>query len=201
MLASNGIEAFAFTQSGLSQTNAPDIELIFAPMEWRNEGLEPPQIDGFSIGAVAVAPLSRGYVSLKSPDPLQPPAIDFGMLTDPSGVDFAVILKAISLARKIAGAMPPTDFAGESAPGETVTGDDELLAWLNTCIQTVYHPTSTCRMGSDHNAVVSPQLRVNGIDALWVADASVMPAIPRGHPNAVVAMIANRAAGWVGAVA
>jgi choline dehydrogenase len=64
-------------------------------------------------------------------------------------------------------------------------------------MQTVYHPTSTCRMGSDERAVVDPQLRVRGVESLWIADASVMPSVPRGHPNAVVAMIANRAARWV----
>ncbi|MBK7706202.1 MAG: hypothetical protein IPN69_20900 [Acidobacteria bacterium] len=64
-------------------------------------------------------------------------------------------------------------------------------------MQTVYHPTSTCRMGSDPGAVVDPRLRVNGFDGLWVADASVIPSVPRGHPNAVVAIIANRLADWI----
>jgi len=64
-------------------------------------------------------------------------------------------------------------------------------------MQTVYHPTSTCRMGSDQGAVVDSELQVRGVERLWVADASVMPSVPRGHPNAVVAMIAERAARWV----
>jgi len=64
-------------------------------------------------------------------------------------------------------------------------------------IQTVYHPVATCRMGNDDAAVVSPQLRVKGVDGLCVADASVMPSVPRGHPNAVVAKIANRAASLI----
>jgi choline dehydrogenase len=197
MLATNAVEAFAFTRSGFSQTDAPDIELLFAPFEWRNEGLEPPQIHGFTIGAIAVAPLSRGRVSLKSPDPLQPPAIDFGLLTDPQGVDVQVMLEATRLARRVAQAMPAPDYAGELAPGAAVTGGQDLHEWFNTCIQTVYHPTSACRLGADARAVVTPQLRVRGVDGLWVADASVMPAVPRGHPNAVVAMIANRAADWI----
>lgn len=71
------------------------------------------------------------------------------------------------------------------------------MAYALGALQTVYHPTSTCRMGSDAAAVVDPQLRVRGVQCLWVADASVMPTVPRGHPNAVVAMIGQRAAAWV----
>jgi len=198
MLATNGIEAFAFARSGISQVDAPDIELLIAPFEWRNEGLEPPQIHAFSIGSIAVAPVSRGRVSLKSSNPFESPAIDFGLLSDTEGIDKKVMLSAVRLARRIVAQMPSTDCAGESLPGEKITADDEILNWFNSCIQTVYHPTSTCRMGSDKNAVVNPRLQVNGVENLWVADASVMPAVPRGHPNAVVAMIANRAAEWIG---
>lgn len=195
MLATNGIEAFAFARSGFSAIDAPDIELILAPFEWRNEGLEPPQIHGFTIGAIAVAPLSRGRVSLKSNNPFESPAIDFGLLSDSEGVDAKVMFSAVRLIRQIVAEM--NDCAGELAPGENVASDEAIHEYFNTCIQTVYHPTSTCRMGSDDKAVVSPQLRVKGVDALWVADASVMPAVPRGHPNAVVAMIANRASDWI----
>lgn len=197
MLATNGIEAFAFARSGLSRIAAPDIEMIFAPFEWRSEGLAPPQIHAFTIGAVAAAPVSRGRVKLKNPNPSESPAIDFGLLTDAEGLDAKVMLAAVRLARRVAAKMPAPDCAGESLPGESLTSDDELLGWFNTCIQTVYHPTGTCRMGSDDKAVVNPRLQVNGVDGLWIADASVMPAVPRGHPNAVVAMIANRAAGWI----
>jgi choline dehydrogenase len=197
MLATNAVEAFAFTRSGFNPSAAPDIELLFVPFEWRNEGLEPPSMHAFGIGAIAASPLSRGRVSLKSPDPLDSPVIDFGMLTDPEGNDKKVLLAASRLARRVASQMPLPDYTGEYAPGAFVQSDNDLLAWFNTCIQTVYHPTGTCRMGSDTTAVVNPKLKVNGIEGLWVVDASVMPAIPRGHPNAVVAMIANRAAGWI----
>ncbi|MBK8315023.1 MAG: hypothetical protein IPL01_13850 [Acidobacteria bacterium] len=82
-------------------------------------------------------------------------------------------------------------------PGASIESDRDLLAYASTDLQTVYHPTSTCRMGSDQRAVVDPELRVREVENLWVADASVMPSVPRGHPNAVVAMIAERAARWV----
>jgi choline dehydrogenase len=202
MLASNAIEAFAFTRSGHTPFDAPDIELLFCPLEWRNQGLEPPSLHAFCIGAIAAAPLSRGRVSLKGPDPLLPPAIDLGLLTDPEGIDAKVMLAAMRLARKIAATKPlAADCTGELHPGEAIVSDDDLRAWVNTCIQTVYHPSGTCRMGSDQRAVVTPQLRVQGVEGLWVADASVMPSVPRGHPNAVVAMIANRAADWMEVIA
>ncbi len=198
MLATNGVEAFAFTRSKRTDETAPDLELIFVPFEWRNEGLEPPAEHAFGIASVSVAPRSRGRVYLRSSDPLAAPAIDFGLLSDPEGVDAAVMLEGIRMTRRIAATAPlATDCSGEIDPGEGIDDDRDLRAWINTRLQTVYHPTSTCRMGSDQKAVVNPQLKVQGVDGLWVADASVMPSVPRGHPNAVVAMIAHRAAEFI----
>lgn len=198
MLASNAVEAIGFVGSRSGSDAAPDIELIFAPFEWRREGLEPPQVDAFTIAVAVVAPQSRGRVTLKSANPLDPPLIDFGLLSDAEGRDAAALVAAARLSRKIAGTRPLADYGdGEMFPGSGITKDDELLKQLGQQLQTVYHPTSTCRMGSDARSVVDPQLRVRGIENLWVVDASVMPSVPRGHPNAVVAMIAHRAADWV----
>jgi choline dehydrogenase len=200
MLASNAVEAFAFTRSSGAPGTPPDIELILAPFQWRNQGLEPPQVDAVSIGVAVVAPRSRGRLRLRSANPLDAPLIDFGLLTDPEGLDAAATLAGARLARRIASLSPLADLVEkEIFPGSALTDDAELLARLTSEIQTVYHPTSTCRMGADPRAVVDPQLRVRGVDGLWVADASVMPAVPRGHPNAVVAMIAYRAAEMVAA--
>jgi choline dehydrogenase-like flavoprotein len=198
MLASNAVEAFAFTSVAGGAGAPPDLELLFAPLEWRKEGLETPKIHAFSIGSIVVTPRSRGRVSLAGPDPLSAPRIDFGLLGDPEGADAAIAVAGIRLAREIAATMPlAADCAEEVYPGQAMRSDAELRASLAARVQTVYHPTSTCRMGSDPRAVVTPDLRVAGIDGLWVADASVMPAVPRGHPNAVVAMIAQRAAAMV----
>lgn len=200
MLASNGVEAFAFTQVEPGPVAAPDLELIFLPFERRNHFLEPPQVHAFSIGTAVVAPRSRGRLTLRSADPLQPPAIDFGLLTDPDGIDRKVLLAGARLARRIAATAPlAAHNAGELRPGAAAASDEALLEHLCADLQTVYHPSSTCRMGSDTRAVVDAQLRVRGIQGLWVADASVMPSVPRGHPNAVVAMIGQRAAGWIDA--
>jgi choline dehydrogenase len=202
MLASNGIEGFAFTQihkdKNAQKPPAPDLELIFIPFDARNQFLEPPQEHAFVFGVVVVAPQSRGRLRLRSADPLAPPLIDFGLLSDPEGIDASVLWEGIRLSRKIAATEPlSAQNAGELRPGAAVQSDQEMREYAHAGIQTVYHPTSTCRMGSDKNSVVDPQLRVRGVKGLWVADASVMPAVPRGHPNAVVAMIAERAAGWI----
>lgn len=200
MLASNAAEAIAFARSRPSLDGPPDIELIFAPFEWRAEGLESPRIDAFSIGVTVVKPRARGCVMLKSAHPLDPPSIDFGLLSDGEGRDIEALLVAARLARRIAATRPLADYsAGDPFSGADATQDHELLEWLIRRLQTVYHPTSTCRMGTDARAVLDPQLRVRGVEGLWVADASVMPSVPRGHTNAVVAMIAQRAASWVAA--
>jgi len=198
MLASNGVEAIAFKQVQPGPVAAPDLEIMFLPFETRKEFLEPPQEHAFCIAPAVVAPESRGRLTLQGYDPLLPPRIDFGLLNDPEGKDAAVLWEGVRLSRKIA-ATPPLEAAntGEISPGVAVESDDDLLAYASRELQTVYHPTGTCRMGSDTRAVVDPKLHVRGVDGLWVADASVMPSVPRGHPNAVVAMIAERAAGWI----
>lgn len=193
MLASNALEAFAFTH--VADPDAPDLELMFLPVQWRDQALAPPDVHAFSIAAAPVAPRSRGSVRLKSGSPGDAPAIDFGLLSDPGGADAAILLAGLKLARAIAA----TDPLASASTGELETSagardDDALMAYAMGEIQTVYHPCGTCRMGSDTAAPVDPDLKVRGVENLWVVDASVMPNVPRGHPNAVVAMIACRAA-------
>lgn len=199
MLASNAAEAISFAPVHGGPGAPPDIEILFAPFEWKNQGLSNPEIHAFSFGIGVIAPRSRGSLRLRSPKPEDAPLIDFGLLTDPEGLDAKALRAAARLARKIARTAPLADFAAdEFFPGVELQTDEQLQPVLNSEMQTVYHPTSTCRMGSDPRAVVGPDLRLNGLGKLWIADASVMPRIPRGHPNAVVAMIAERAAQWAG---
>lgn len=196
MLASNAVEAIAFAQSSRAVEPAPDIELIFVPFEWRGQGLQPPQRHAFTIAPVVAKPKSRGTVTLASPRPEERPVIDFNLLAEAH--DMQVMLEGIRLARQVAVAAPlGGEASGEVDPGPLSLTEPTLSGWIHRNVQTVYHPTSTCRMGSDPGSVVDPQLRVRGIRGLWIADASVMPSVPRGHPNAVVAMIAERAAGLI----
>lgn len=198
MLASGGVEGFAFTQIQPGPVSAPDLEIMFLPFEHRIDFLDPPQVHAFSLAAAVVAPRSRGRLTLKSADPLIPLAIDFGLLSDPEGIDASILLKGLRLCRKIANTAPLSAYnVKELRPGLAAQSDQDILLYVHNDIQTVYHPTSTCRMGSDENAVVDSKLGVRGVENLWVADASVMPSVPRGHPNAVVAMIAQRASQWI----
>ena len=196
MLATSSVDAFAFTN--VSGGEAPDLELILGPFEVRDQLREDPHVHAYTIGIVPIAPRSRGTIRLKSPSSTDAPAIDYGLLSDDGGEDARILLAGARLARRIAASEPlAAETAGELDESVSARTDDELLAYLKSMIQTIYHPTSSCRMGVDSGAVVDPQLRLRGVDGLWVVDASVMPTVPRGHPNAVVAMIAKRAAEWI----
>ena len=100
--------------------------------------------------------------------------------------------------RRVLAQDPLASFTdGEILPGEDARTDDDLRAHLRALSQTLYHPAGTCRMGSDAESVVDPELRVRGVERLRVADASIMPTLPRGHTNWPTVMIAERAAGFV----
>jgi choline dehydrogenase len=189
MLTSNIGEALAFLHSG-GALEAPDLELIFAPVTWLGQGLEPPSRHGFTIGVVNVAPRSRGQVALRSSDPLTPPVIRPRYLSDPA--DLRALVHGARVAREIALSPPLQAFGGvrELPP----TADMDVEAGLRRVAQTIYHPACTCRIGSDALAVLDPELRVRGVDGLRVADASAMPTLPRGHTQAAAYVIGERAA-------
>ncbi len=199
MLASNVAEAVAFLRSPYAD-GAPDLELLFAPVEWREEGLKPPRVDGFTIAVIALTPGSRGTLKLKSRDIRTAPRIDPALLSDSAGTDRLVMSFGLQLARQIANTKPLSLASGdEIEPGTSCDNWEAQQEWLNQSVQTVYHPAGTCRMGTGPDTVVSPSLAVKGVENLWIADASVMPAVTRGHPNAAVAMIAERGAEFIAA--
>jgi Choline dehydrogenase and related flavoproteins len=104
-------------------------------------------------------------------------------------------VEGIRRARRILSVEPlARHVSGELLPGADATDDDALHAHLRARSQTLYHPVGTCRMGEDQDAVVTPDLRVRGVDGLRVVDASVIPALPRGHTNWPTVMVAERAA-------
>lgn len=192
MLTSNVGEAAAFLRTR-PELNAPDLELLFAPVLYLDEGLTPPSSHGFSIGCAALQPRSRGTVTLRSADPAEPPEIQPNCLSDPD--DVRVVVEGVKLARRIARAEPLARWLrDERAPGEAARGDEEIERWVRANAQTVYHPAGTCRMGTGEEAVVDSRLRVRGMSGLRVVDASVMPNLNRGHPHAPITMLAERAA-------
>jgi choline dehydrogenase-like flavoprotein len=124
---------------------------------------------------------------------LAPPVIDPNVLDVPQDVE--PLVRAIRLIRKIFGAPAFKKYGvREIAPGESVQSDADLIAYIRAEGYTVHHPVSTCRMGNDAMAVVDSQLRVAGLEGLRVADASVFPSIIGGNTNAVVVMVAEKAA-------
>lgn len=193
-LTSNLAEAVAFVRTR-PDIPAPDLELLFAPVLFEEEGLKQPTEHGLTLAVVLLRPKSVGSVTLRSADPCVPPAIDPRYLTDPTGADLAMLLHGLRLARRVLSQEPLAGFVdSEILPGDEARSDDDLLAHIRERSQTLYHPVGTCRMGSDPLAVVDPALRVRGIEGLRVADASVIPELPSGHTNWPTVMIAERAA-------
>ena len=196
-LTSNVAEAAAFLRTR-PDLPTPDLELVFAPVLFEEEGLKQPTEHGLTLAVVLLQPLSVGTVELRSADPSVPPVIDPRYLTDPGGEDARRLLHGLRLARRVLAREPLARYVDrELLPGEQATSDEELRAHLRARSQTLYHPVGTCRMGTDELAVVDPELRVRGIQGLRVADASVMPSLPTGHTNWPTVMIAERAAALI----
>jgi choline dehydrogenase-like flavoprotein len=191
-LASNLFEATAFVRSAPG-VDRPDLQIVFQPAR-RNPGTFPiPLGHGFAISVVHLYPRSRGRVSLASPDPHVAPAVDPNLLGDPT--DLPPLLRGLELARRIIAAPAFARYrAVEVQPGPEAQGEAALTEYVRRASATVHHPCGSCRMGSDENAVVDPELRVRGIEGLRVADASVFPHVVGGNTNAAVVMVAERAA-------
>ena len=160
---------------------------------YNDHGRDVIQEEGFMAVMNGSQPRSVGSVKIRSADPAQAPAIDPCYLSDPE--DLRVLRTGLRLSREIFAQRPYDDFRGaEYAPGAAMQSDAELDAYIRATANTLYHPVGTCKMGVDELAVVDPQLRVRGIDALRVIDAAVMPMVTSGNTNFPVMMIAEKAA-------
>jgi choline dehydrogenase-like flavoprotein len=185
-LTSNYPEAGGFCRSR-PDVPAPDIELHFAAAPFYDEGLSPPPDNGYAFGPVLIKPTSRGWVGLRTPMPGSKPTVLCNFLT--TDEDRAAVLAGVRIALEIAA--QPALQAIEREPLSVPASDSEedIVDWVRRASQTVYHPTSTCAIGS----VVDPELRVYGVEGLRVVDASVMPTITRGNTHAPTLMIAEKA--------
>jgi choline dehydrogenase len=185
-LTSNIPEAAGFfrTRSGL---DAPDVQFHFAPSLLTDEGLSPPSGHGYCFGPVAVKPASRGRVTLRAPVPDAKPRVLCNLLTHED--DVRSMVGGVKMALEIAKQKPLSDIDKCAYSVPVSDSDADIEAWVRAVAHPVYHPTSTCAIG----AVVDPELRVYGFEALRVVDASVMPTITRGNTNAPTIMIAERA--------
>ena len=174
---------------------APDIQYHFVPAMLEDHGRTKVKGHGFSCHACVLRPESRGSVRLASGDAAAAPAIDPGFLTDER--DMATLRAGVRMMHRIAAAPPLADYAGIDRHPVNLEDDAALDALIRARADTVYHPVGTCRMGNDAAAVVDPTLKFNGVDGLWVADASIMPRLVSGNTNAPSIMIGERAADFV----
>jgi choline dehydrogenase len=186
-LTSNYPEAGGYFRSR-PDLPAPDIEFHFSGALLYDEGLVAPHDQGYCFGPVVVKPSSRGSVLLRTPMPDSKPLVQSNFLT--TDEDRASIVAGVRIALDIAS--QPALKAIEREPFSVPASDSEsdILDWVRRVGQTVYHPTSTCAIGS----VVDPELRVYGTEGLRVVDASVMPTITRANTHAPTVMIAEKAA-------
>lgn len=141
-------------------------------------------------------PESRGSIRLRSAGPKAKPLIDPGYLSAPE--DLACLRRGFDIIRQLASQPALSSWRGpEATPGDAVTDGASLDRWIRQNAATAFHPVGTCRMGSDDHAVVTPALRLRGVEGLRVADASVMPRVPGGNTNAASIMIGEKAADLV----
>ncbi|MEM7774872.1 MAG: choline dehydrogenase [Pseudomonadota bacterium] len=171
----------------------PDIQFHFIPLsgDGPGKGLHP--FPGVIVSVCQLRPESRGSILIKTADASDHPAIVSNYLA--AELDRQVLLDALKLGRRIAQRPPFADLVvREVDPGDTVSTDDELMAFARAKGTTIFHPCGTCKMGTDPQAVVDPRLSVHGVDGLRVVDASIMPTMTSGNTNAPTIMIAEKAA-------
>jgi choline dehydrogenase len=178
----------------------PDIQFHIQPWSADSpaEGVHP--FSAFTASVCQLRPESRGHLELASADPARAPLIHPGYLATPT--DCRTIVEGVRIARRIARHAPlSAEIAAEYRPGPEVDDADDaaLLDWVRNSATTIYHPTGTCRMGpeGDAMAVVDARLRVRGVEGLSVADCSIMPEIVSGNTNAPAIMIGEKASDMV----
>jgi choline dehydrogenase len=191
-LASNFAEAGAHIRTDPTMA-APNFQFLFGAGFFFAHGLMPWDAPAAVIGLSFIAPRSRGSVRIRSADPSRKPAVTYNMLSEQSEMD--EMIDAVERAREIAAAAPVNGLLrDEITPGPQVRTRDEIADWIRATCQHTYHPSCTARIGSPDEGVVDNELRVHGIDALRVADCSVMPTVTRGNTHAPAVMIGERCA-------
>jgi choline dehydrogenase len=173
----------------------PDIQYHFLPMAVAYDGSTLAQEHGFQAHVGPMRSKSRGWVRLASADPRDKPRILFNYLSEPD--DRTEMRACVRLTREIFAQAAFDRYRGrEIQPGSAVQSDDEIDAFVRAKVESAYHPSCSCKMGSaeDPSAVVAPDTRVHGLDGLRVVDSSIMPSITTGNLNAPTIMLAEKAA-------
>jgi len=191
VFASPTVEGGAFFNAAGDGTK-PDVQSHFIPFHLGWKGKRYEQGRGYFADVCVCRPKSRGSLKLDR----KGLEIDLGVLSDDADKD--LLVKGL---RRLREKLVDADFgdrrAREAFPGADVQSDEELRAYVTQRAGTAYHPVGTLRMGDDADAPVDKRLKVNGLDGLWVADASVMPRVTSANTNAPSMMIGHRAAGFI----
>ena len=195
--ASNHFEAGGFIRSRAG-VRYPDIQFHFLPMAVAYDGSMLAREHGFQAHVGPMRSKSRGWVRLKSPDPAEPPRIQFNYMSNTE--DWIEMRACVRVTREIFAQAAFDPYRGrEIQPGADCESDEAIDAFVREKVESAYHPSCTCKMGSpaDPLAVVDPQTRVIGLEALRVVDSSIMPSITNGNLNAPTIMIGEKAADMI----
>jgi len=190
--ATNHFESCGFIRSK-ANIEWPDLQYHFLPAAMRYDGKEAFAGHGFQVHIGHNKPKSRGVIKAISADPKANPHIRFNYLDDEA--DREGFRACVRLTREIMQQSALDDYRGEEIqPGLNVQSDEEIDAFVRQFVESAYHPSCSCKMGTDELSVVDPQTRVHGIEGLRIVDSSIFPTIPNGNLNAPTIMVAERAA-------
>jgi choline dehydrogenase len=201
LLHSSGPLAIGINQGGLftrvlPESQTPDIQFHVATLSADMAGGKVHHFPGFTLSVCQLRPESTGCITLASGDPFVAPTINANYLA--TEADRRCTTTAIAFARQLAATAPLSEYVAEEIlPDPKRAGEADLLAFARKHGATIFHPVGTCRMGSDSDAVVDPRLRVRGIEALWIADCSIMPRLISGNTNVPAMMIGEKAADMI----
>lgn len=189
---SNSFEAGGFIRSKMG-VEYPDLQYHFFPMAVRYDGKSPNNGHGFQGHVGPLRSQSKGWVKLASANPDDAPKVCFNYMSKDE--DWEEFRAAVRLTREIFGQSAFDDFRGaELSPGKDVQSDAEIDHFLKGAVESAYHPSCTCKMGSDDQSVVDQDCKVQGLEGLRIVDSSIMPSIVSGNLNAPTIMMAEKAA-------
>ena len=178
------------------ELETPDVQFHFIRFSAEGPGGKLHDFSGFTVSVCQLRPESRGTIRIRSADPREAPAIQPNYLD--SKTDCDTMVAGMKLARKIVEIPAMKSYVRrEVLPGPDVATDEDMLEYVREQGSTIFHPTSTCRMGQDELAVVDERLRVRGLERLRIADASVMPTVVSGNTNATCIMIGEKASDMI----